>query len=394
MRRLLMLVSVAASFGAAGPAPADPRAAIIDTAWDTRPFIDELKEAGVRVVGRYLARCPQPERNIPQKRLIDQGTIDDTGSEVRRLLDGGFAILSIYQFNNDSKNKFAGRGRDGRPLPDGDCRPASRARSAEAEGTLDARAAVAQARELGQPAGSAIYFGVDIAFSAADAQTRRGMLAYMRAVRPIVRRAGYQLGAYGNGDALDLLAEERLIDHAWLSASRAYPGTTRVHNAGRWHFFQSGVNLEFFTGRPGACRRGLPLDVNVKNAAFADRPLGFWRREGAIRLSPRRTRQIFAARRFVCNGDARLRRSARSGPDDLLSAARRCRGGRAVPHPERADYAMAVRVGRHAGDLVEVDHDDDGSFDGWTARTNLTGSFSRKPEWIFSRQRRAAARCR
>ncbi|MEM9220907.1 MAG: DUF1906 domain-containing protein [Pseudomonadota bacterium] len=387
------VVTSAALFPAPG-AEAETRAAVMDTAWDTRPFLDEMRASGIQVVGRYLARCPQPERHIPQKRLIDQGPLSDSSSEVRRLLDGGFAILSIYQYNNDSKNKFRGRDRDGKPLPDRDCKPTSRARTPEGEAELDATAAVKQAKALGQPAGSAIYFGVDIAFNASDSETRKAMLTYMKKVRQIVRRAGFQLGAYGNGDALRVLQSEKLIDHAWLSASRAYPGTSDFHNSGKWHLFQNGVNLEFFTGSPGACRRGLPLDVNVKNAAFADRPLGFWRREGPVRLAPKRTRAVFKARRFACDGDARIRRNANSGPRDLLSSESRCRGNRAIPHPKTVDFANSARIGRRSGDLVEVDYDDDGTFDGWTSRSNLTSSFAQKPQWIFSKSARSGARCR
>ena len=373
---------------------AETRAAIIDTAWDTRPYVAELRSGGVQVVGRYLARCPQPERNIPQKRLIDQGTARDKSSEVNQLLDAGIAILSIYQYNNDSKNKFLGKDRNGNVLPDGDCRPTTRARTPTAEASLNAKAAVSQAKALGQPAGAAIYFGVDIAFSANDAVTREAMTAYFREVRKVLRRARFQLGAYGNGDALRVLLNERLIDHAWLSASRAYPGTSTFHNTGDWHFFQNGVNLEWFTGRPGACRRGLPLDTNVKNARHADRPLGFWNRRGAVRLDPRRTRAVFDARRFACDGDARIRRDANSGPRDLISAGSRCVGGRARNHPETIDFANSARVGRRSGDLIEVDYNDDGIFDGWTARSNLTRDFHQKPQWIFSRAQRRQARCR
>lgn len=386
-------LSIVLGLALGGSALADSRAMIIDTAWDTRPFIADMKRAGIEVVGRYLARCPQPERNIPEKRLIDQGAYGDRGSEVRQLLDSGFAILSIYQFNNDSKNKFLGRDRAGNPLPDGNCRDTPNHRSPREEAELDAKAAVEQARSLGQPAGSAIYFGVDIAFSASDTTTRKAMVEYFAEVRKVLRRGRYQLGAYGNGDALAVLRAEKLIDHSWLSASRAYPGSTAFHNTGEWQLFQSGVNLVFFGGAPGACKPGLPLDVNVKNKRFASRPLGFWTKKGTIRLSPRRTNEIFDARRFACDGDARLRKSANSGANDLLSATSRCMGNRTVRHAETIDYANATRVGRRSGDVVEVDYDDDGEFDGWTAVSNLTGSFATKPEWIHSRAARGAARC-
>lgn len=382
----------------AGPARADAdasaRIAIIDTAWDTRPFLEELRASGVLVVARYMARCPQPERHIPEKRLIDQGAARDPSSEVSRILAAGMGILSIYQYNNDSKNKFLGRDRDGTPLPDAACRRTGRPRAPAEEAELDADAALAQARALGQPAGSAIYFGVDIAFDRRDAATRGAMLTYFRHVRSRLSRAGYALGAYGNGDALAVLNEAGLIDHAWLSASRAYPGTTAFHNSGAWHLFQNGVNLEWFAGTPPACRAGLPLDTNVKNARHADRPLGIWTHAGPVRIDPARTRAIHAARRFACDGDARLRRTATSGPGDLVGGRAQCRGRRAVPHPTALGYANSARLGRRAGAVVEVDHDEDGSFDGWTALANLTASFDEKPAWIASRNRRAGARCR
>lgn len=242
----VVLLIAALLVGLAAPSASraeDTRAAIIDTAWDTRPHIAALKENGVLIVGRYLARCPQPERNLPEKRLKDQGPATDPNSEVSRILAAGMGILSIYQYNNDSKNKFLGRDRDGNPLPDAACRPTERERTPTAEAELDARAAVTQARALGQPSGSAIYFGVDIAFDRRDTETRRAMLEYFREVRRILSRARYRLGAYGNGDALEVLLDEELIDYAWLSASRAFPGSTRFHNSGRWHFFQNRVNL-------------------------------------------------------------------------------------------------------------------------------------------------------
>lgn len=392
MRLFLAAALVVASL--AVPAAAqDARIAIIDTAWDTRPFIAALRAANVQVVGRYYARCAQPERSLPEKRLIDQGDINDARSEVRQLLDNGFAILSIYQYNNDSPNKFFGKDMQGRPLKDGSCRETSSARSATEEGELDANAAVAQARALGQPRGSAIYFGVDISFDRNDPSVRGAMLDYMRTVRRILNRAGYDLAAYANGDAVEVLEAEGLIEHAWLSAARSYPGTTRVHNKGTWQLFQSGVNLEWFSGAPGACRAGLPLDVNVQNARFADRPIGFWTRRGEAKVDAGRTRAIYAARRFSCDGDARIRRSATSGPRDLISSAPRCVGRRTVRHPETVDFANAARVGRFSGDLAEVDHDDDGTFDGWTALSNLTPNFDVKPAWIPSRAQRKGPRC-
>jgi hypothetical protein len=218
------------------------------------------------------------------------------------------------------------------------------------------------------------------------------MVEYFREVSRILGRAPYRLGAYGNGDALEVLLDEDLIDYAWISASRAFPGSTRFHNSGRWHFFQNRVNLEWFGGRPGACRPGLGLDTNIKNKRVKGEPLGFWTRRGVVIVPPERTQAIYDARRFACDGDSRIRRTERSGARDLVDAPV-CRGGRTVRHRTTIDYANTARLGRRAGSLVEVDYDDDGTFDGWTAVSNLTGSFGEKPEWIFDRNRRRRTRC-
>lgn len=391
---MLRFLIAALVIALAGPAAGDTRVAIIDAAWNTGPYAKALKQRGVEVVGRYLARCPQPERHIPEKRLIDQGSTRERGSEVNAILDAGMAILSIYQYNNDSKNKFLGRDRNGKPLPDAACRPTTRSRTPAEEASLDAHAAVAQAGVLGQPSGSAIYFGVDIAFSKNDAATRKAMVTYFRTVRGILTRSGFRLGAYGNGDALEVLQAERLIDYAWLSASRAYPGTSRFHNSGRWHLFQNQVNRVWFDGAPGSCTGGLPIDTNMKNERFADTALGFWNRKGVVRLSPRRTRSVYKARRFACDGNALIRKSAGSGARDLLANTSRCVGRRARPHDKTIDFANSARIGRRQGSVVEVDYDDDGTFDGWTSASNLSRNFSQKPEWIFSKSQRSAARCR
>ncbi|XWN31875.1 MAG: DUF1906 domain-containing protein [Devosia sp.] len=393
---VLAAIGVVFASAAAPPATAQSdatRAAIIDAAWDVRPYLDGLKANGVLVVGRYLARCPQPERHIPEKRLIDQGPITDRNSEVRRILGAGMAILSIYQYNNDSKNKFLGKDRDGKPLKDGACQPTRQSRTPKQEAALDAQAAVTQARALGQPRGSAIYFGVDIAFSANDATTRRAMVAYFKEVRRILRRGRFRLGAYGNGDALEILEREGLIDYAWISASRAFPGSTRYHNSGKWHLFQNRVNLEWFTGSPGACRRGLPLDTNVKNIRFADTPLGFWRRDGVILLPPQRTKAVFDSRRFACDGKSLIRRTASSGTGDLASHNRICRNGRTVRQRDTVDFANTARLGRRQGSVVEIDYDEDGTFDGWTAASNLTPHFGVKPEWVFRKATRERTTC-
>ena len=105
-------------FGAWG-AESNHSIAIIDTPDDTRPFLDGLQAADVRVVARYYARGPQCDL-APRKRIATNtadydkqhvcpgvAPISDP-SEFEQLLDPmrGMGILSIYQYNSSEPGKF------------------------------------------------------------------------------------------------------------------------------------------------------------------------------------------------------------------------------------------------------------------------------------------------
>ncbi len=366
---------------------ADPaRIAIIDTAWDTRPYLQELRRAGVQVIGRYYARCAQD--NLPDKRFA-------FGTEAADILAAGMGILSIYQYRSSSKYKFDGQRPDRQGnivnLPDADCAPSASGRSAQSEAALDVRAALAQARLVGQPQGSAIYFGVDFNFSRTDTATKAKMLTYFKTLRKAMDRAGYRLGAYGDGDALTVLRQAGLIDYAWIMASPAFPGSSAFHRSGNWTLFQTQVDPHWLAGGADCGRGGLPIDVNVQNPALGPEA-GFWGRNGAFTLPTERTLTVFNARRFVCNGDARLRRSAGSDQNDLVRGTI-CRQGRRVDIPQSLKFLRPVRIGRRKGNLTEVDINEDGKFDGWTWTKNLSRHFGDKPDYVFSSTQRANARC-
>ncbi|WP_439122687.1 hypothetical protein [Marivita sp.] len=117
----LTFTLVLTAFVSVQPAIAETRVAIIDTAYDTRPYLDRLKERGVTVIGRYYARCDQPEYGLTQKRLINQGRPSDPNSEIAQMFAKGFAVLSVYQYYSNTPNKFRGQNRDGKALPDANC---------------------------------------------------------------------------------------------------------------------------------------------------------------------------------------------------------------------------------------------------------------------------------
>ena len=392
------------------PAPAhaadpDPgRIAIIDTAVDTRPYLPKLRAAGVKVIGRYLGRCAQWDG----KRLVDNGIASTPGSEIDAILDNGFAVLSIYQYLSNNPYKFSGKGYSVRTkryftLKDAACRaPANPPHTAQQEAELDADAAVRQAKAIGQPAGTAIYFAVDFNFHRTDTVTRKRLLIYFQTVHRIVKGAGYLLGAYGSGDALALLRQQSLVDFTWLSASRGYAGSSAFHNSGAWHLFQNWTDVKWFTKTVGGkcvTSGALAVDTNIQNKRFANGHIGFWNRDGPYRVPAARTAAIFDQRRFACNGDALIYASGEWPPSELASTQSCSRKYiKCEPKLQRGAiahicYSHTVRVGNAKGGLVGIDYDDDGVFDGWTRIDNLNRSFAHKPHYITDQLARRRALC-
>lgn len=385
-----------ATFSICSVVLADDRAAIIDTARDTRLFLDELRTRGVQIVGRYYSRCAQPELGLTEKRLLDQGGRDDPDSEVRQLLDGGFAILSVYQYYNNHKNKFDGRRSDGKILRNADCAWDNVSRNVSEEATLDANAALAQAKAAGQPAASAIYFGVDFNFAPNDQMLSEKIRTYFKVINDIVGSGGYKIGAYGSGHANKMLRDAGLIEYSWISASRSFAGSTSFHRSGKWHLFQNQVDREWFGTRIGAtakCKSGLSLDVDVQNPA-AIAYVGFWNAvgNGLFNVSADRTAEIDKSRKFACDGNSIIRHTASSSSGDIVKK-RQCKNRRYKRIELKIGYANAVRIGSASGDLAQLDVDDDGIFDGWTWKGNLTANFIDKPHWIFSKPQRDSTKC-
>ena len=111
-----------------------------------------LQSMGVRTVFRYYASGFQAQ--LPNKRLKPE--------EARELIDAGFSIGVVYQFNNDKRENIHGaRGRD------------------DALFALDE----AGARQS-QPRGSAIYFGMDGDW--ADGEAPADIAAYFTAIKTAV----------------------------------------------------------------------------------------------------------------------------------------------------------------------------------------------------------------
>ena len=420
LQRTLLATAAALLAGGLGAQPSRAtdkdlgRVAIIDTSKNTRPYLDALAAAGVRVIGRYYARCPQP--GLEEKRLIgNAGEIDAILSHPAR-----FAVLSIYQFYNNSPLKFSGQREVACRLPNGKtkkikvtladdtCRELAIDRHChEAEGpqrTLamearwDAEAAVRQARQVRQPTGTAVYFGVDFN---AGADTAHGAVEYFTIVSEILKASGYLVGVYGNGAALNLLrgrthaagafAGRTMVDFFWLSASRGYAGAASHFNSGNWDLFQTRIELKL--GAFGS----LELDTDVQNGLRPDKYVGFWNRAGPFKVDAARTQAIHDQRRFVCQGHTPIHLAASPAQrrNDAFACGRSRVEGTCDPgsadRGARLCYGEVTRVGSEASGFIAIDCDEDGTFDGWVAREHLSSAFATRPRWIASSTARRAA---
>ncbi|HXF89945.1 MAG TPA: glycoside hydrolase domain-containing protein [Xanthobacteraceae bacterium] len=348
----------------------DPgRIAIIDTPKNAARCADKLAACGIKVVVRYFARKPQP--GLAEKIMAADGNMIGGVREPTILIRHGISLVSLYQYRNNLAQKFL----DG--LED--------TGSAKAEALADAQAALEQARLVGQPEGSAIYFGVDFNASKSAQPVRTGngkgngggngnvarpprdvveaVLEYFRLINRTVGQS-YAIGVYGNGFINRLLREEKLVAYNWISASRAHDGTAEFYNSGEWHLFQNQIDRRWFAG--GKCAAGLDLDTNVQNPRVTD--IGAW---GAGPVDPARTQAIFDQRRFVRRATPVVRQNGTAGSGERLN----CRV------EARVLKQGNVRVLAQSGNWTNADIDEDGSADGLLANSDLTASLAVMPAW-------------
>ena len=222
------------SLGSAQVLPSFIPTAVIDAAFDMTRRKDMMKmlvDRKVRTVFRYYAYKDQPERNLPHKVLRKH--------EADALWAAGINIGAVFQYNNDRIDSIT----------------PERGKS-DAEHALDYAQNV-----IGQPAGSAIYFGVDGSWNGAE--QLKGVMAYFTAVRAAFQRGGnrYRVGAYGSGLVLGRLLDAGLVDLSWLALSRGWPGTRQFYNSERWNLFQFSHHLWFGKNQ---------VDGNVINPVASD----------------------------------------------------------------------------------------------------------------------------
>jgi hypothetical protein len=282
---------------------------IIDTNHRTTGQLACLAAAGVTAVIRYYARFTQQ----PEKRL--------TRAEADAILRAGMSIAVVHQAGGDKASDFS-----------------------HENGVADAtHARTFGAKTIGQPAGSAIYFGVD--FDAKEPVVSDRIVPYFQAVRAIMSADDglprYKVGVYGDGVTLKTLLDAGLVDFTWISQSTGFPGTKQFKQSNRWTLFQ---NLP-----SKICN--LDLDVDDLNPATVD--------FGAFnRLDPL-PGAAGTGTRFVVIARSGLR--LRAGPGTEFDVLRVLPAG------------TEVTVVSRSGEFAAVDLNGDGMIDGF-AHTAFLGS--------------------
>jgi hypothetical protein len=236
----------------AAPGPALP--AVIDASVDTTGALPALAAAGVRAIIRYYAKDRQP--NLPTKIL--------GRAEADAIRDAGMAIGIAYQFYNNKLENMT-----------------------RARGLQDAAHSLRYAADvIGQPAGSAIYFGVDGDWPKPGQMA--GVVAYFTAIAETMDAAGkpYRVGVYGSGRTCAELAGRGLAELFWLARSTGWTGTPDFYNGGGWSMYQNMHEV---------ARGGIRLDTNIVNPTVVDQ--GFFDRAGPVTAFSDKT--AIARRRFV-----------------------------------------------------------------------------------------------
>jgi hypothetical protein len=194
----------------------------------------------VRLDATKIACLAQNQRFVLKYLYPGSANVDKnwTPAELAQCRDAGLLCGAIMQRRNNSVADF---GRDA--------------------GIKQAGDAHARASQLGQPGGSAIYFGVD--FDASIKEFNAAVLPYFEGVLATFEQLGspYRVGAYGSALVLEELQKRKLIAYAWLPGSSGWGwGRYKAYLASRqWDLHQ----------QPDTKLCGFEVDMNECRDLFA-----------------------------------------------------------------------------------------------------------------------------
>lgn len=293
----------------------------------TRPnhgFLETLVNAGIDTVIRYFS--DENNANLNCKNV--------TRRERDILGEHALALAIVYQFEGRAKGRYTG-----------------------ARAEADARFCLQRAAAIGQPPGSAIYFGVD---SDAALNTDRDVLDYFAVVNRIF--AGrFAVGIYAAGARCGLVRNAGLARYFWVPEAPAWAGTRDFLNSGMWSMYQNKTNINASAVTDGQGQT-LHIDTNLVNPD-AVTSIGAFLRDGSeMTYDPARLRAITEARRWVTADRLELLDAPGGAPNGHVCIARN------------------LHVVGTEGDWAWVDINEDGLPDGWCRRDALA-PFHQMPRW-------------
>lgn len=224
IKNLVLLLPLAVLVGCANgdprPVAQQPRIPArsqgIDVATDAGHVAQYIKSNGLDFVARYYRK---PDSRWPAL----------SANEARVLSALGLNVVAVFESHSQHRDYFT-----------------------YSRGYWDAVQAAQQAKSVGQPAGSAIYFAVDFDARGADIipvdQYFRGITAGLAAAAG--GRPDYKVGVYGSGAVCDSMKGRGVAQYAWLSNSTGWAGS---HSFADWNIRQ---------GRPYATLGFISHDSN------------------------------------------------------------------------------------------------------------------------------------
>jgi hypothetical protein len=199
---------------------------IIDTAVNTTPYIQDLKNDGIKTVIRYYA-------NQGSWKLF-------TPAEAAALANGGFQLMVVFEYKADS-SYFN-----------------------ETQGQKDGERVLVCANDIGQPAESAIYFAVD--YDATESDLNNLIIPYFRGVQQAFAAAGnpYKIGAYGSGFTINGLKNNGNCEYRWLAESTGWAGFQESIKNGTYELRQIEATTIDTSSGP------ISIDSNEMNPSVSD----------------------------------------------------------------------------------------------------------------------------
>jgi hypothetical protein len=276
--------------------------AVMDCSSVTTARLTCLSGAGVKTIIRYYARDTGNPAKVVRK------------AEAQAIAAAGMRLGVVQESRNGDK-------------PSGFSKDL---------GFADGRHSRAYAHsEIGQPEGTAIYFGVD--FDASANQITNLIVPYFRGVAEAFAEANglpsYRVGAYGSGRTLRALLTAGLAEFAWLAQSTGWAGHAAFLASGDWALNQRASTT--------LCTIGIdPDDPNPARLDFGDFV------PASIAVGP-----VTGGIMMVVNASGGLRMRAGPGTEfDVI---------RLLP------FGTRVTAGTASGSWIMVDLGGDGGSDGF-----------------------------